>query len=179
MLLEICIGLKVSSSVPGPTILSPNLVSMQYLYALSVIDTCTRHVLNSTSECVDNVRLKRPNVIYGFFPSSQDSLTSISRSTPEPRKIGGIPVNTSFGWRGRYSNQYGSGLNVLNVPPITSLAQLVSTPTPGRQFSLLLSAYRVLFLQNEEQGFHPLMDQYLQSWLHSDQLITLTNRTPH
>jgi hypothetical protein len=42
-----------------------------------------------------------------------------------------------------------------------------------------LSAYRVLFLQNDEQGFHPLMDQYLQSWLHSDQLITLTNRTPH
>ncbi|KAG2041287.1 hypothetical protein BDR03DRAFT_855884 [Suillus americanus] len=179
MSLKIRVGLKGTSSVPGPTIRPSNLVFIQYLYALAIIDTC--HILNPTSEWAHKVRLKWPNDIYGLFPSS----TSNSKSTPEPRKMGGILVNTSFGG-GVADIVIGSGLNVLNAPPIASLAQLASTPTPGlsveRVAAAVLTSFERIwssFLQNEEQGFHPFMDQYLRSWLHSDQLVTLTNRTPH
>ncbi|KAG1805789.1 uncharacterized protein BJ212DRAFT_1283265 [Suillus subaureus] len=189
MSLKIRVGLKGSSGKTGdflfnsPTILPSNLVFIQYLYALAIIDAC--HILNPTSEWAHKVRLKWPNDIYGLFPSSQDSPTSNSKSTPEPRKMGGILVNTSFGG-GVADIVIGSGLNVLNAPPIASLAQLASTPTPGLSVervaaAVLISFERIWssFLQNEEQGFHPFMDQYLRSWLHSDQLVTLTNRTPH
>ncbi|KAG1884667.1 class II aaRS and biotin synthetase [Suillus subluteus] len=179
MSLKIRVGLRGSSLVPGPTIRPSNLVFIQYLYALAIIDAC--HILNPASEWAHKVRLKWPNDIYGLFPSS----TSNTKSTPEPRKMGGILVNTSFGG-GVADIVIGSGLNVLNAPPIASLAQLASTPTPGlsveRVAAAVLTSFERIwssFLQNEEQGFHPFMDQYLRSWLHSDQLVTLTNRTPH
>ncbi|KAG1831688.1 class II aaRS and biotin synthetase [Suillus subalutaceus] len=161
MSLKIRVGLKGSSSdrycaVPGPTIRPSNLWAHK-------------------------IRLKWPNDIYGLFPSS----TSNTKSTPEPRKMGGILVNTSFGG-GVADIVIGSGLNVLNAPPIASLAQLASTPTSGlsveRVAAAVLTSFERIwnsFLQNEEQGFQPFMDQYLRSWLHSDQLVTLTNRTPH
>ncbi|KAG2343479.1 class II aaRS and biotin synthetase [Suillus weaverae] len=181
MSLKIRVGLKGSSS--GPTILPSNLVFIQYLYALAIIDAC--HVLNPASEWAHKVRLKWPNDIYGLFPSSKNNPTSNAKSTPEPRKIGGILVNTSFG-SGMADVVIGSGLNVLNAPPIASLAQLASTPPPElsveRVAAAVLTSFERIwssFLQNEEQGFHPFMDQYLRSWLHSDQLVTLTNRTPH
>ncbi|KIK41119.1 hypothetical protein CY34DRAFT_806469 [Suillus luteus UH-Slu-Lm8-n1] len=183
MSLKVRVGLKGSSSVPGPTILPTNLVFIQYLYALAIIDAC--HILDPASEWAHKVRLKWPNDIYGLFPSSQDSPASNSKSRPESRKIGGILVNTSFGG-GMADVVIGSGLNILNAPPIASLAQLASTPTPGfsveRVAAAVLTSFERIwssFLQNEEQGFHPFMDQYLRSWLHSDQLVTLTNRTPH
>lgn len=183
MSLKIRIGLKGSSLVPGPTIVPSNLVFIQYLYALAIIDAC--HVLNPSSEWAHKVRLKWPNDIYGLFPSSQHSPVSNSKSTPEPRKIGGVLINTSFGG-GVADVVIGSGLNVLNAPPIASLAQLASTPIPGlsveRVAAAVLTSFERMwnsFLQNQEQGFHPFMDQYLRSWLHSDQLVTLTNRTPH
>ncbi|KAG2072880.1 class II aaRS and biotin synthetase [Suillus decipiens] len=183
MSLKIHVGLKGSSSVPGSTILPSNLVFIQYLYALAIIDAC--HILNPTSEWAHRVRLKWPNDIYGLFPSSQNSPTSNSKSTPELRKIGGILVNTSFGG-GMVDVVIGSGLNILNAPPIASLAQLASTPATElsveRVAAAVLTSFERIwgsFLQNEEQGFHPFMDQYLRSWLHSDQLVTLTSRTPH
>ncbi|KAG2365283.1 hypothetical protein BDR07DRAFT_1399413 [Suillus spraguei] len=182
MSLKIRVGLRGSSSVPGSTILPSNLVFIQYLYALAIIDAC--HVLNPTSEWAHRVRLKWPNDIYGLFPS-QNSPTSNSKSTPELRKIGGILVNTSFGGS-VVDVVIGSGLNILNAPPIASLAQLASTPAPElsveRVAAAVLTSFERIwssFLQNEEQGFHPFMDQYLRSWLHSDQLVTLTSRTPH
>ncbi|KAG2120205.1 hypothetical protein BD769DRAFT_1671850 [Suillus cothurnatus] len=69
MLLKIRVGLKGSSSVPGPTIIPSNLVFIQYLYALAIIDAC--HVLDPGSEWVHKVRPKWPNDIYGLSPSSQ------------------------------------------------------------------------------------------------------------
>ncbi|KAG2049086.1 class II aaRS and biotin synthetase [Suillus hirtellus] len=190
MSLKIRIGLKGPSSGKTndfsfncPTIVPSNLVFIQYLYALAIIDAC--HVLNPGSEWAHKVRLKWPNDIYGLFPSSQHSPASNSKSTPEPRKIGGVLINTSFGG-GVADVVIGSGLNVLNAPPIASLAQLTSAPIPGlsveRVAAAVLTSFERMwnsFLQNQEQGFHPFMDQYLRSWLHSDQLVTLTNRTPH
>ncbi|KAG2134085.1 class II aaRS and biotin synthetase [Suillus clintonianus] len=183
MSLKIRVGLKGSSSVPGPSIrpsIRPsNLVFIQYLFALAVVDAC--QALDPNSQWAHKVRLKWPNDIYGLFPSDKPL------SKPEPRKIGGILVNTSFGG-GVADVVIGSGLNVLNEPPIASLAQLASsgTSTPGlsveRVAAAVLTSFDRLwssFLEREEQGFQPFMDHYLRSWLHTDQLVTLTNRTPH
>ncbi|KAJ8596280.1 class II aaRS and biotin synthetase [Rhizopogon salebrosus TDB-379] len=177
--LKIRIGLKGSSSVTYPAIRPSNLVFIQYLYALAVVDAC--HALDPSSQWAHKIRLKWPNDIYGLFPSDKPG------SKLEPRKLGGILVNTSFGG-GVADVVIGSGLNVLNEPPIASLAQL----TPSDSFTSGLSVERAAaavltsferiwdsFLQQEEQGFQPFMDQYLRSWLHSDQLVTLATRTPH
>ncbi|KAG2033106.1 hypothetical protein BDR03DRAFT_968478 [Suillus americanus] len=108
------------SKVPGPIILPSNLVFIQYLYILAIIDAC--HDLDPACKRIYKDRLKWPNDIYGLFPSSQNSPASNSKSTPEPRKKGRY-------W-GLADIVIGSGLNVINTPPIASLAQLASTPTP-------------------------------------------------
>jgi len=66
---------------------------------------------------------------------------------------------------------------VLNEPPIASLAQLASSTgssMPGlsveRAAAAVLTSFERIwdsFIQHEEQGFQPFMDQYLRSWLHS------------
>lgn len=73
----------------------------------------------------------------------------------------------------------GCGLNVLNEPPIGSLAQLEGL-TRGQGVSSSLTVERVtaavlvaferiwkLFLAAESEGFQSFMDQYTSSWLHS------------
>lgn len=77
------------------------------------------------------------------------------------------------------TNGSGCGLNVLNEPPIASLAQLEAL-TRGPGVSSNLTVERVtaavlttferiwdLFLQEESEGFRPFMDRYTSSWLHS------------
>ncbi|KAG2367620.1 hypothetical protein BDR07DRAFT_254553 [Suillus spraguei] len=56
MSLKIHVGLKGSSSIPGPATLPSNPAFIQYLYALVIMDAC--HVLNPASERVHKVRLK-------------------------------------------------------------------------------------------------------------------------
>lgn len=73
----------------------------------------------------------------------------------------------------------GCGLNVLNEPPIGSLAQLEAL-TRGQGVSSGLTVERVtaavlttferiwdLFLDQESEGFRPFMDRYTSLWLHS------------
>lgn len=73
----------------------------------------------------------------------------------------------------------GCGLNVLNEPPVGSLAQLEALMR-GPEVSSNLTVERVtaavliaferiwnLFLDEESEGFRPFMDRYTSSWLHS------------
>jgi biotin--protein ligase len=67
----------------------------------------------------------------------------------------------------------GCGLNVLNLPPITSLAQL----QPGVQAKLSVEKTAAVILAKFESmwtvfaqnsgSFAPFMDLYLKRWLHS------------
>lgn len=73
----------------------------------------------------------------------------------------------------------GCGLNILNEPPIGSLAQLEtlargqgvpSTLTVERVTAAVLTEFeRIwnLFRDEESEGFRPFMDRYTSSWLHS------------
>ncbi|OBZ66786.1 Biotin--protein ligase [Grifola frondosa] len=118
------------------------------------------------------VRLKWPNDLYAVLDDG------------EKKKIGGILVNTSFS-SGKVELVVGCGLNVLNPPPITSLSQLLH-----RREDRLLSMERtaaVIMAKFERMwgtflahrgSFEPFMDIYLEHWLHSDQVVTLTTTTP-
>lgn len=74
----------------------------------------------------------------------------------------------------------GCGLNVLNEPPIGSLAQLEALTTHGQEARSSLTVERVTaavvttferlwnsFLTEESEGFRPFMDRYTNAWLHS------------
>ncbi|KDR77138.1 hypothetical protein GALMADRAFT_246358 [Galerina marginata CBS 339.88] len=149
------------------------LVFLQYLFALAVVEACRdESVLGPVLG--EMIRLKWPNDIYASVGTEKEDL----------RKIGGILVTTSF-TGGKIDIVIGSGLNVLNVPPITSLSQL--QPAVATKLSMERTAAAIMakfepmwttFIQ-ERGSFEPFMDLYLQRWLHSDQLVTLTTTTPH
>ncbi|KAJ7721032.1 class II aaRS and biotin synthetase [Mycena metata] len=149
------------------------LVFVQYLFALAVVEACRDESV--LGEAASPVRLKWPNDIYADFGDGEGS----------KRKIGGILVNTSFAG-GKVDIVIGSGLNVLNPPPITSLSQLLS-PDDDHHLSMERTAAAILvkfekmwsvFVQGRG-SFEPFMDLYLRRWMHSDQLVTLTTSVPH
>lgn len=184
--------LPLTQGVPvnAPRSIRPsNLVFVQYLFALAVVDAC--QALDPVKAWATKVKLKWPNDIYGEFPVGEAS------ERVELKKVGGILVNTNFGGNtadviigmchshaSRTSYRHsrtdaGCGLNVLNEPPIGSLAQLEAL-TRGQGASSGLSVERVTaavvtaferiwnqFLTEENDGFYPFMDQYTRSWLHS------------
>ena len=68
----------------------------------------------------------------------------------------------------------GCGLNILNEPPIGSLAQLEAlahgqeTLTVERVTAAVLTKFeRMWNVFITEDGFRPFIDRYTQSWLHS------------
>ncbi|KAH8829119.1 class II aaRS and biotin synthetase [Flagelloscypha sp. PMI_526] len=144
------------------------LVFVQYLFALAVCEACRdSDVLGPYGQAV---RLKWPNDIYAIHGGE--------------KKIGGILVNTTFKG-GKVDIIIGCGLNVLNVAPITSLAQLL----PGQnEVDLRLEKTAAVILTRFERiwseflleggSFEPFLDLYLERWLHSDQLVTLTTLDP-
>ncbi|KAG6380193.1 class II aaRS and biotin synthetase [Boletus reticuloceps] len=196
--LKLSIPLKsVDSGYDSRSIRPSNLVFIQYLFALAVVEAC--QALDPANKWAPKVKLKWPNDIYGEFPAEE------TWKNVELKKLGGILVNTSF--RGntvdviigmyRSSVSYlhlrvdpGCGLNVLNEPPISSLAQLEAL-TRGQGVASSLSVEQVTaavfttferiwnsFLAEESEGFRPFMERYTSQWLHSGQTVTLTTIFP-
>ncbi|GLB41500.1 putative biotin-protein ligase, N terminal [Lyophyllum shimeji] len=165
-----CLQFSVLLRVPLSTFPSNKLVFVQYLFALAVVEACRdESVLGTRGE---QVRLKWPNDIYAVLDG-------------ERRKIGGILVSTSFSG-GNVDIVIGCGLNVLNAAPTFSLAQLLP---PDQRSSLklektvanILARFEKMwgtFVQ-ERKSFDSFMNLYLERWLHSDQLVTLTTVSPH
>ncbi|KAJ6463936.1 class II aaRS and biotin synthetase [Mycena sanguinolenta] len=165
-----CLQFSLLLRLSLSTFPASKLVFVQYLFALAVVEACRDESV--LGDAADPVRLKWPNDIYAVFGE-------------EKRKIGGILVNTSFGG-GKVDIVIGSGLNVLNPPPITSLSQLLA-PDEDHHLSMERTAAAILvkfermwtvFVQGRG-SFEPFMDLYLQRWMHSDQLVTLTTSVPH
>ncbi|KAI0705531.1 hypothetical protein C8Q76DRAFT_771266 [Earliella scabrosa] len=151
------------------------IVFVQYLVALAVAEACRAPgVLGAEGE---RVRIKWPNDIY------------VVARDGEKKKVGGILVNTSFG-AGKVEIVIGCGLNVLNPPPIMSLAQLSpdspesaskpQSPTMEGTLAAIMARFERMWAEfvRERGSFAPFMDLYLERWLHSDQLVTLTTVTP-
>ncbi|KAF8316761.1 class II aaRS and biotin synthetase [Clavulina sp. PMI_390] len=167
-----------------------SLVFVQYLAGLAVAETC-REILqppNATEEnegegdqvaeekrrAGERIRLKWPNDIY-----SVKGTTDMANGL---KKVGGVIVSTNFSG-GEVDVTVGVGLNVLNDYPTTSLAQLAA---PGVTLSIERTAAVLScifdrmweeFVENKG-SFEPFMDLYLERWLHSDQLVSLTTVSP-
>ncbi|RDB27788.1 Biotin--protein ligase [Hypsizygus marmoreus] len=145
------------------------LVFIQYLFALAVIEACRDD--NVLGKRGNSVRLKWPNDVYAVVDE-------------ERKKIGGILVNTSFSG-GKVDIVIGCGLNVLNAAPIFSLAQLLP-PDDRHNLSIektvanILARFEKMWgtFVDERGSFSSFMDLYLNRWLHSDQLVTLTAVSP-
>ncbi|KAJ7672565.1 class II aaRS and biotin synthetase [Mycena polygramma] len=166
-----CLQFSLLLRLSLSTFPSSKLVFVQYLFALAVVEACRdESVLGADAS---PVRLKWPNDIYAVLGDGEN------------KKLGGILVNTSFSG-GKVDIVIGSGLNVLNPPPITSLSQLLP-PDDNRQLSMERTAAAILvkfekmwsvFVKGKG-SFEPFMDLYLERWMHSDQLVTLTTSVPH
>ncbi|KAK0498792.1 class II aaRS and biotin synthetase [Armillaria luteobubalina] len=166
--LQFSLLLRVSlSSFPAN-----KLVFVQYLFALAVTEACRdESVLGRRGE---SVRIKWPNDLYAVFGPGEG----------DKKKIGGILVSTNFSG-GKCDIIIGSGLNVFNPPPIFSLSQLQN---PENDLPLSMETIAAVILAKFEKmwtvfvqskgSFEPFMGLYLNRWLHSDQLVTLTTTVP-
>jgi len=149
------------------------LVFLQYLFSLAVVEACRDETILGP-KVGEQVRLKWPNDLYAVVGEGKEDL----------RKIGGVLVNSSFS-EGKVDIVVGCGLNVLSLPPLTSLAQLqrgaqekLSVEKTAATIMAKFEPMWAVFSQNSG-SFAPFMDLYLKRWLHSDQLVTLTTMTPH
>jgi len=148
------------------------LVFVQYLFGLAVVEACRETtVLGNLGE---RVRLKWPNDLFlvnGFGDGDR-------------KKVGGILVNVNLTGN-KTEIVIGCGLNVLNPPPIASLAQLLPPDSVGqlsveRIAATIMAKFEGMWLTflSDHGSFDSFMNLYLERWLHSDQLITLTTATP-
>ncbi|KAI0643919.1 class II aaRS and biotin synthetase [Trametes meyenii] len=167
-----CLQFSLLLRAPLAALPGAKVVFVQYLFALAVAEACRDPAVLGAADG-GRVRIKWPNDIYAEMPGSG-----------ERRKIGGILVNTSFG-AGRVELVVGCGLNVLNPPPIASLAQLLPPgserhPTMERTLAAIMARFEGMWATfiAARGSFEPFMDLYLDSWLHSDQLVTLTTVSP-
>ncbi|KAG6840196.1 hypothetical protein C0991_008278 [Blastosporella zonata] len=164
-----CLQFSVLQRVSLSKFPASKLVFVQYLFALAVVEACRDEAV--LGKWGKQVRLKWPNDVYAVVEG-------------ERKKIGGILVNTSFSG-GNVDIIIGCGLNVLNAAPIFSLAQLLSPDgqkslTLEKTVSNILARFEKMwetFVQ-ERGSFDSFMNLYLERWLHSDQLVTLTTVIP-
>jgi biotin--protein ligase len=151
------------------------IVFVQYLFALAVCEA-----LDDNGKL--GVRIKWPNDIYAEAEGLGEAQGTIGKGKV---KIGGILITTSF-HKGQWKVIVGTGINVLNSAPTTSLSKLHQMaceryarsgrtdlsdlgPKPTMEGSLakMLVAFEQLwdrFL--EAKGFEPFLDEYLGRWLH-------------
>ncbi|KAL1748402.1 hypothetical protein HDZ31DRAFT_29697 [Schizophyllum fasciatum] len=178
-----CLQFSILLRVPLSQLPAQKLVFVQYLFALAVAEACEgAGVLGAHGR---RVRIKWPNDVYAEVGRGE-------AGEPEFKKIGGILVNTGF--NGANADIIiGSGLNVLNEPPIPSLAQLLpcsknqpaaSTPAPPPTLERTAAAILARFdgmwaaFVAGRGDFAPFEARYLAKWLHSDQPVTITTVDP-
>lgn len=158
-----------------PASMASKMVLIQYLTALAV------------AEAVDEdgqlgVRIKWPNDIYAHAEGVGGS--EVGSGKKGLAKIAGILVNTNF-INGQWRIVVGTGINVLNALPTTSLSQLHNLlteraarsssskalpppPTMEGTLARILHAFEVKWSQFIEEGsFEPFMAEYHARWLHS------------
>ncbi|KAA1474395.1 class II aaRS and biotin synthetase [Dentipellis sp. KUC8613] len=164
-----CLQFSLLLRAAPPALPAPRLVFVQYLFGLAVVRAC-RDAAVLGPEAGAGVRLKWPNDVY------------VVRGG-EKKKIGGVLVNTSFSG-GKVDIVIGCGLNVSTPPPIASLSLLSPAQQPPLRpetvLPVILAKFEALwaaFVQGRG-SWAPFADAYLDAWMHSDQLVTLTTLTP-
>jgi biotin--protein ligase len=162
--------LQFSLLLTLPSSMSSKIVFIQYLMALAVC------------EAVDDdgrlgVKVKWPNDIYAECEGVGG--TEVGSGKKGLAKLGGILVNTNF-VNGQWRVVIGTGINVLNALPTTSISQLhsllagrspkhaINPPTMESTFAKIMNAFEIKWEQFvEDKGFSGFMDEYLGRWLHT------------
>ncbi|TFK53166.1 class II aaRS and biotin synthetase [Heliocybe sulcata] len=156
--------------IPFSQVPPAKLVFVQYLFSLAVTEA-VRDEKVLGPKYGESVRIKWPNDLYVVDAEGR-------------KKVGGILVNTSFG-TGGVEAVIGSGLNVTNALPTTSIAQLLPSSS-HRKLSMedtaavILAKFEAMWKTFVAHGgsFEPFLDLYLERWLHSDQSVTVTSVSP-
>jgi len=163
------VPLHASAALPAS-----RLVFVQYLVGLAVVRAC-RNTRALGAERGARVRLKWPNDVYV-------DLGSESELWAGKKKVGGILVNTSFS-DGNVDVVVGCGINVCTPAPVAALSLL---SRPGERLdsetvlALVLTEFERLwsaFIAGRG-SWAPFEEAYLDAWMHSDQLVTLTTVDP-
>lgn len=134
------------------------------------------------------LKIKWPNDIYIMLPDFIGNRTFDDSNKVTHAKIGGILVNTNV-VGGNYCLTVGSGLNVSNAAPTTSLNLVIDAmnkynKSQGNDKFLeaikeekLLAKYLAIFNEMFENfkvaGFKPFLQDYYSMWFHSNQVVTL------
>ncbi|KAI6038597.1 class II aaRS and biotin synthetase [Pisolithus marmoratus] len=155
---------STTQSVPSARgIRASSLVFIQYLLAIAVAEAC--HTLDPSGRWADKINSNGPTTYMASFPSKGNAR--------------------------RLMRFEGCGLNVLNEPPVASLAQLEALGSDEHASSnlriervtaaILTNFERIWesFLDEEERGFEPFLDRYTSKWVHTNQIVTLITTTPH
>ncbi|KAJ2783224.1 biotin holocarboxylase synthetase [Coemansia javaensis] len=181
--------LQFTMLVRHPELKQAPVVMMQYLAALAVVEAV--RALPGYEELP--LRLKWPNDIYALLPSAADSDAAADsdpaadRDTPGFAKIGGILVGSSYK-SGEFTLLFGCGINVANRLPTTSINSIIReynsaygtdlpTLSVERALALITAKFEELYRRFLVHGFKPLLSLYYRSWLHSDQVVTLADRS--
>lgn len=159
------------------------IVFVQYLSSMAFVEAVL-----SYGPGYDQIplKIKWPNDIYILLPEFIGK--DIGQNIPEGSysKVGGIVVNANV-----LDNQYylvvGSGLNVSNAAPSTSINRVIealnsywasqgsSMRLEGLRHERLLAKYLAIFNEMfnlfKRQGFSPFLERYYEMWLHSNQIV--------
>ncbi|GAA5982291.1 hypothetical protein JCM10908_004817 [Rhodotorula pacifica] len=148
------------------------IVFVQYLVGLAVVEAITAQPgLKQLGVC-----LKWPNDIYADLGNEMEA-------GQRYRKIGGVLINSSFR-DGVFSLVAGCGVNVSNPRPTTSVNELLqrlrSIGSCERQrfrceevLALIMNRLNEMWPTFQKDGFAPFMDNYLDRWIHQNQVVTL------
>ncbi|KAJ2827406.1 biotin holocarboxylase synthetase [Coemansia erecta] len=173
--------LQFTLLVRHPQLKQAPVVMMQYLMSLAIVEAvCSQPGYEALP-----LRLKWPNDLYALHTPASDSDDSVA-STPTFAKIGGILVNSSYK-SGEFTLLFGCGINVANRLPTTSINSVIrdyndangtrlATIPVEKALALITAKFEDLYRQFLAFGFEPLLQAYYRCWLHSDQVVSLTDR---
>lgn len=159
-------------------------VFVQYLTSLAVVEA-----VKTMGEGYEElpIRIKWPNDIYAIKPEYFGKEIDVNDIEPSYVKISGILVNTNV-LKGNYKVIIGTGINLSNAAPTTSINSTISLLNEVRvkrgQSRLdpispeqLVASYMyhmgTLFNKFKNEGFKPLLPLYYKHWLHSNQIVRL------
>ncbi|KAJ2617863.1 biotin holocarboxylase synthetase [Coemansia sp. RSA 1365] len=175
--------LQFTTLIRHPNLKQAPVVMMQYLMSLAIVEAIK--ALPGYGGLP--LRLKWPNDIYALHTPVGDSDESGDASGPTYVKIGGILVSSSFK-NDVFTLLFGSGINVANRLPTTSINSLIREYnnfhgtgllciTPERALALFTAKFEEFYRQFLVSGFEPFLKLYYKNWLHTDQLVTLADRS--
>lgn len=195
-------ALTVAVDLPLRSPLTQRKISVVFVQYLSMLAYC--NAISSYGPGYEDipVRIKWPNDLYAMSPDyyhkydikllgrgSDKFLVPLSEIDPAYVKIAGILVNTHF-MADKYVVLLGCGLNLSHDGPTTSLNSWIKLLNKERDAARLnrlepievekLQAFYMNNLQSllkrfVDYGAGPILPEYYNLWLHSNQVVTLNN----